>query len=179
VRKLLLLGTVAAAGALGLTAGALAGGGYGGGYGNDTTATTQSTSGSSSKSKSKSETYAFKATLTARQEVPKPAGVKAAARGAFTAKTTESSSGNSFRWKLTFRNLTGKAGAAHVHLGAKGKPGAVIIALCGPCRNGQTGTVKIPSKAEDAMEQGKAYVNVHTAKNAAGEIRGQIRLIAS
>ena len=27
-----------------------------------------------------------------------------------------------------------------------------------------------------ALESGKAYVNVHTAKNAAGEIRGQVKV---
>jgi hypothetical protein len=28
----------------------------------------------------------------------------------------------------------------------------------------------------DALESGKAYANLHTAKNAAGEIRGQIKV---
>jgi len=28
-----------------------------------------------------------------------------------------------------------------------------------------------------ALEAGRAYVNVHTAKNPAGEIRGQIRAV--
>jgi hypothetical protein len=34
--------------------------------------------------------------------------------------------------------------------------------------------VKIPKAVVDALEDGEAYVNVHTAKNAAGEIRGQV-----
>jgi hypothetical protein len=35
--------------------------------------------------------------------------------------------------------------------------------------------VKISKSVIAAMEGGKAYVNVHTAKNAGGEIRGQIK----
>ncbi len=81
-----------------------------------------------------------------------------------------------FTWKLTFHGLSGKAGAAHVHLGKKGVAGAVLISLCGPCKSGQTGKVKITGKAEDAMEAGKTYVNVHTVKNGGGEIRGQVKL---
>jgi len=182
MRKLV-LGIVVVIGALGLAAAALAAGGYGGDYGDDSSSTqsgaTSQTSGSSGPAAAKSETYSFKATLTAAQEVPKPKGPKAGANGTFTATTVEANDVHTFRWKLTFHNLTGKAGAAHVHMGVRGKPGAVVIPLCGPCRNGQTGTTKISSKVEDAMEQGKAYVNVHTAKNAAGEIRGQIRLVSS
>ena len=53
----------------------------------------------------------------------------------------------------------------------------MLISLCGPCKNGQTGKVKITGDTEEAMEKGKTYVNVHTAKNAGGEIRGQVILI--
>jgi len=122
------------------------------------------------------ETYSFKATLTAGQEVPAPVGAKANAGGNFSAKSTESKSKTTFRWTLTFRNLTGKAIAAHVHLGKKGVAGNVVVPLCGPCKNGQTGTATINSSVEDALEKGNAYVNVHTTKNQGGEIRGQIKL---
>jgi CHRD domain-containing protein len=168
MRKIVTIG-LGAVFALGLAAGALAGG-YGGGYGSSSTTTTTSSAGSSS---AKSETYRFKATLAAAQEVPKPKAT-AGAGGTFTARTVEKGSAKTFTWKLTFHGLTGPAGAAHVHFGKKGVAGAVAIPLCGPCKSGQTGTVKITGKAEDAMETGRAYVNVHTAKNAAGEIRGQV-----
>ena len=39
-------------------------------------------------------------------------------------------------WKLTFAKLSGAATAAHIHLGAKGKAGNVLVALCGPCTSG-------------------------------------------
>jgi hypothetical protein len=175
MRKLMLVGAVGVVGALGLVAGALAGGGYGGGYGDDSTATatTQSTQ---STSQAGDETYSFKATLTGAAEVPKPKA-PAGAGGSFTAKSTESGSKTTFHWVLRFHGLSGKAMAAHVHLGKKGKAGPVAVPLCGPCKNGQSGTVKITGAVEEALEKGRAYVNVHTAKNAGGEVRGQVKLI--
>ena len=169
MRKLFLV-VVAAGAALGLAAGAWAGGGYGG-YGDGTT----STQSASSTSGASSETYSFKATLTAGQEVPKPTAPEMAA-GTFTAKSTESGSTTTFHWVLRFHGLSGKAMAAHVHMGKKGTAGAVVVPLCGPCKNGQSGTVKIKSSVETALEKGTTYVNVHTAKNPNGEIRGQIKL---
>ena len=67
--------------------------------------------------------------------------------------------------------------AAHVHKGRAGVAGAVIVPLCGPCKNGQTGQAKVSKNTADVLESGLAYVNVHTAKNAAGEIRGQVKLL--
>jgi hypothetical protein len=80
-------------------------------------------------------------------------------------------------WKLTFAHLSGKAVQAHVHLGKPGKAGNVLVPLCAPCRSGQTGKAKITHDVEDALERGKTYVNVHTPKNLAGEIRGQVKEI--
>jgi len=125
----------------------------------------------------KSETYKFKAKLNAAAEVPKPVSVPAGATGSFAVTTIEPKTGKvKLSWKLTFSHLSGKAVAAHIHLGPKGKPGNVIVVLCGPCKSGQTGKALIARKIEDELEKGQTYVNVHTAKNAGGEIRGQIKL---
>ena len=56
-----------------------------------------------------------------------------------------------------------------------GAAGPVIAPLCGPCKAAQSGTATISKAVIAAIESGKAYVNVHTAKNAAGEIRGQVK----
>src|SRR5690349_14352064 len=74
------------------------------------------------------KTYTFKATLNSGQEVPHPKA-PAGAAGTFTAKSVESSSGTTFHWTLKFHGLSGKAMAAHVHLGKKGKAGPVIVPL--------------------------------------------------
>ena len=120
----------------------------------------------------------WKSTLTSAAEVPKPKGVKVGAGGAFTLAVTEQGGKYSVSYKLTFRNLTGKAAAAHIHKGKPGKAGPVIVPLCGPCTSGKSGKATISKAAATAIEQGSGYVNVHTAKNAAGEIRGQVRKAA-
>jgi hypothetical protein len=85
-----------------------------------------------------------------------------------------SGAGGTLSWKLTFQGLSGKATASHIHVGARGRAGGVKVSLCGPCRSGARGTAKVDAKTVNALLGGSTYVNVHTARNAAGEIRGQI-----
>jgi CHRD domain-containing protein len=109
------------------------------------------------------------AKLAARGEVPAP---KAAARA--TGLFTASLSGRSLTWRLTFSRLTGRALAAHIHLGRAGVAGPVAVPLCGPCVSGVHRKVTVTARVRAALLAHGAYVNVHTAKNAAGEIRGQV-----
>ncbi len=120
--------------------------------------------------------YSYRAVLAPGGEVPKPKA-PAGARGVFTATVTESGATRTLSWKLTFSGLSGKAVAAHIHKGKAGVAGAVIVPLCGPCKTGQTGRLRVSHDAADVLERGGAYVNVHTAKNAAGEVRGQLKLL--
>jgi hypothetical protein len=113
----------------------------------------------------------FKANLDTRQEVPKETGASIRAGGSFTATVT----GTKMTWKLTFDHLTGAATAAHVHAGAKGKAGPVIVALCGPCKSPASGSARVTAAIAKTLDDGKAYVNVHTVKNPGGEIRGQVK----
>ena len=106
--------------------------------------------------------------------MPKPKGLKAGAQGTFTAALVRSGAGGALSWKLTFQALSGKAMASHIHVGARGKAGAVKVSLCGPCGTGARGSARVLKKTIAALMAGTAYVNVHTARNAAGEIRGQI-----
>jgi hypothetical protein len=111
----------------------------------------------------------FSAKLAARTETPRPKGATRAT-GLFTATLT----GSSLSWRLSFSRLTGKALAAHIHLGKPGVAGPVVVPLCGPCVSGVHKTSKLTSRVKAALRTGRAYVNIHTAKNAAGEIRGQV-----
>jgi Cu/Zn superoxide dismutase len=115
-----------------------------------------------------------KTSMRASQERPKPKGSVRRARGAFTVTITKQGSSAVLVWQLTFSRLTGKAFAAHIHSGARGKPGPVIVPLCAPCRTGARGRATVNASVLKALQSGRTYVNVHTAKNPAGEIRGQV-----
>lgn len=114
--------------------------------------------------------------LNARQEVPRPKGA-ARASGRFTVTAVKVGSSAVLTWKLTFARLTGRAAAAHIHVGRRGASGPVAFALCGPCRTGASGKATVSGATLAALEAGRAYANVHTARNGAGEIRGQIPAI--
>jgi hypothetical protein len=113
------------------------------------------------------------AALSSGQEVPKQVVKMAAAHGLFKGTLT----GTKLKWKLTYAELTGPATAAHIHKGAKGKAGNVVVPLCGAtpaCKSGLTGTATLTPALLSAFKQHLLYVNVHTAKNPNGEIRGQL-----
>ena len=69
-----------------------------------------------------------------------------------------------------------EATAAHIHLAAKGVNGPVIV----PLTKAADGTWKVPEGARLTDAQyvsymaGDTYVNVHSAANPGGEIRGQL-----
>ena len=122
------------------------------------------------------DTYNLTANLKARFEVPKPTGVPTGAVGLFTGKVVELENDQArLTWRLTFSKLSGSAAGAHIHVGRGGRAGGVMLALCGPCRSGQRGSATITHAQLRTIRAGGTYVNVHTAKNAAGEIRGQVK----
>jgi hypothetical protein len=110
------------------------------------------------------------AALSSGQEVPKQVVKDSAAHGLFKATL----SGTKLKWTLTFAKLTGPANAAHIHMAAKGKSGNVVVPLCTPCQSPVKGTATISAALLKAFKKHLLYVNVHTAKNPAGEIRGQL-----
>jgi hypothetical protein len=116
------------------------------------------------------KTTKFTATLNNAQEVPKPSATGGS--GAFTATLK----GHSLSWKLTFKNLSGPATGAHIHLGKRGVAGPIAITLCGLCISPAQGNSTVSASQLKKLKNGGTYVNVHTLKNLNGEIRGQIRV---
>jgi hypothetical protein len=123
-----------------------------------------------SSARSSSGMYHLSATLNAGQEIPKQVVKNQSAHGSFTATL----SGTHLAWKLTFTKLTGPATAAHIHLGGMGKAGNVVVPLCTPCKGSMKGTATISASLLKTIKKHGTYVNVHTAKNPNGEIRGQL-----
>lgn len=110
------------------------------------------------------------AKLTAAEEVPAQVVKNTKAHGSFTGDIT----GKKLTFTLTFTGLTGPATAAHIHLAGMGKAGPVVVPLCGPCKSPVKGTATLSASVLAALPKHNLYVNVHTAKNPAGEIRGQV-----
>ena len=122
--------------------------------------------------------YKVNTKLNTRLEVPRPKGTTRGT-GTFTGTLkVVNAKRATLAWRLTFARLTGPAIAAHVHLGAPGKAGKVVVPLCGPCRSGRGGTRRVSAAAATAMIAGRAYVNVHTKRNPGGEIRGTVKAAA-
>lgn len=117
------------------------------------------------------------ATLVGAAENP-PVTTSASGRGAIVVNpTTREISGG-----LTFSGLTPSAGGHHIHQAPAGNPnanGPVIIPLV-LAADGRTATVpagRVLTAAQyDALVAGELYMNVHTAANPGGEIRGQLTL---
>ncbi|TPI28035.1 CHRD domain-containing protein [Mesorhizobium sp. B3-1-6] len=116
-----------------------------------------------------SETMKFKATLDGSQQSP-PVTTK----GKGTATFTFDSTSKKLSWNVKYSGLSGPAVAAHIHgpadMGANADPVIPFKKLKSPIKGSATLT---DAQAAD-LEAGKYYVNVHTAKNKDGEIRGQI-----
>jgi hypothetical protein len=116
----------------------------------------------------------FKAELDAAQEVHVSTS---AAIG--LAAVTVSLTSQKLEVKLVTTGLTGAITGAHLHFGAMGVAGGVAVNLS-TLINGNTitGTVDITGMTSfmDSLAANKIYVNIHTAANPNGEIRGQLMM---
>ena len=78
-------------------------------------------------------------------------------------------------WKVTYSGLTGPATAAHFHGPAEpGKNAAVAVAIPNATTSPVEGSATLTDAQAADLEAGKYYVNIHTAANPGGEIRGQV-----
>ena len=139
----------------------------------------------------------LRADLRSYNEVPT---LSTAGRGVFQARLSEDETEIEFR--LDYSGLEGGAAtASHIHLGARGTSGGVIIFLCGGSAPAcgpsggvgpeATGTLTAAgvvgpagqgiaagefAELVKAIKAGVTYVNVHNSLFPTGEIRGQIKI---
>ncbi|HZL60441.1 MAG TPA: CHRD domain-containing protein [Stellaceae bacterium] len=119
-----------------------------------------------------SNTKTFTATLNGAQEVPSVPG-----SGTGTATFKLDTTTKMLTWNVSYSGLSGPAAAAHIHApAAAGTNAGVAVNLSpgGAPANPITGSATVTDGQIADMMAGKAYVNIHTAKNKGGEIRGQI-----
>ena len=136
----------------------------------------------SSDSTAPDQSVTYVAQLKGTNEVP-------ALTVAGTGTATFTLTGKSLSYRVTVSGLTGNAAASHIHMGAAGVNGNIlvpfnaapvqngevasgIIDLTLPVSNGQTSITG--DQLLDLLNRGMLYTNVHTAAHPGGEIRGQI-----
>ncbi len=80
-------------------------------------------------------------------------------------------------YRVTYANLDSTFLAAHFHLGAAGVNGPVVMPITTFAGNTAQGTWSdVPDSLIDQMLMGNIYINIHSKKYPAGEIRGQLQL---
>ena len=106
--------------------------------------------------------------LSGAEEVP-PVNTSGSGSGSFRVAEDGAVSGS-----VTTKNVAGTM--AHIHLGARGRNGPVIVPLA---KNGDTYSVpegkKLTSAQLQAFKAGDLYVNVHSNRHKGGEVRAQLQ----
>jgi hypothetical protein len=117
----------------------------------------------------KAEMIDFHAALSGGAEVPANQ-----TKGSGMATATLDSVTKMLTYSVTFKDLTGPATAAHFHgpasVSANAPPVVPITGMISPSK----GTATLTDAQIADLEAGKWYVNVHTAANPGGEIRGMV-----
>jgi hypothetical protein len=118
------------------------------------------------------KTVTYKAHLTAKDEVP-PNASAATGDGTFVFNPAT----KQLTWSVTFSGLSGPALASHIHGPAAAGANAGVLIMFetpnAPAGKIEGGTFLVTEQVND-LQAGKYYVNIHTAANKGGEIRGQL-----
>src|ERR1700736_2637405 len=112
----------------------------------------------------------MKATLDGKSEVPPNASA-----GKGTADIDYDAATKKLSWKVTYSGLSGPATAAHFHgPAAAGANAGVKVAIPNATASPAEGSATLTDEQAADLTAGKYYINVHTAANPGGEIRGQV-----
>jgi hypothetical protein len=112
----------------------------------------------------------MKATLNGKSQVP--ANTSA---GTGTAELDYDPASKKLTWTLTYTGLSGPATAAHFHGPAEAdKNAGVAVAIPNAGTSPVQGSATLTDAQAADLVAGKYYINIHTAANPGGEIRGQV-----
>jgi hypothetical protein len=112
----------------------------------------------------------MKAALDGKSEVPPNTSA-----GTGTADIDYDAASKKLSWKLTYSGLSGPATAAHFHgPAAAGANAGVAVAIPNATSSPVEGSATLTEVQAADLMAGKYYINIHTAANPGGEIRGQV-----
>lgn len=111
----------------------------------------------------------YTAWLNGAQEVP---AVNTPAFGLGTFLLCKDSS--KLKLNVVVQGLTSAITGAHLHKGAPGTNGGVVVDLSASVNDSVISTEIDPAAILDALDSGNIYINVHTASHPNGEIRAQL-----
>jgi hypothetical protein len=112
----------------------------------------------------------MKADLTGAQEVP-----PVTTQGKGSAEVNFDPASKKLSWTVTYSGLSGPPTAAHFHGPAEaGKNAGVAVPIPNQANSPVTGSATLTDAQAADLQAGRYYVNIHTAANPGGEIRGQV-----
>ena len=113
---------------------------------------------------------AFSAKLSGTSEVPANTST-----GSGTLEASLDMQSNVLNWTVTYTGLTGAVKAGHFHgPAAAGANAGVALGFTGGVESPIKGTATLTAAQAADLLAGKWYVNLHTAANPGGEVRGQV-----
>jgi hypothetical protein len=124
---------------------------------------------------SEAAVFDISAIITPGQEIPAPTGVPAGAGGFASVQYDDVS--KELSWNVAWQDLSGPASGMHFHAPAGPGTNAGVVVNVGNI-SGLTSPSIGSSIVTDAFAadllNGQSYLNIHTAQNGPGEIRGQV-----
>ena len=114
----------------------------------------------------------YTVTMTGAQEVPGPGDPN----GTGTATVTVNVPQKRVCYELEVSGIA-PATMAHIHVGARGVAGPIVVTLVPPTDGDSEGCVDVTARlaAQILARPQQYYVNVHNAEFQAGAVRGQLR----
>lgn len=121
----------------------------------------------------------FRAALNGASERPNPVNSAGTGRGFFRLN------GNQLAFDIEYRGLSGVALGAHIHGPANINESADVLFDLAPFNGGAfgnsgaiAGVLTLTEEQREMVLAGRTYLNLHSAQNPGGEIRGQIMSVA-